>query len=295
MFELVFKIVALVISGVGAALALWSYRRSTSMRRAEWLYSLHKEFYQEDRYRRIRRVIDYEDDEYEQLREDIEDPNAERYELLEDLVDYLNFFEFLSGLVRLRQLKDEELKMLFEYYLNRLADMEFLRIYIRDTGFEETFRFLVKLGRIPDAEASLHLPDTRDYLFVYGTLLRGQRNSIEQMYPGKASYLSEATFRGAMFDVGKYPAVVYDKDRKVTGEVYTIEKAGRFLDDLDRFEESKSDSPNEREYFREKVFVRLENGNRVRAWVYLYNRATDEMTTIESGDYRNRGDLIKSQ
>ena len=48
--------------------ALWTYRNSVKTRRAEWLASLHEKFFERDRYKDIRRVLDYRSEpEYSNL------------------------------------------------------------------------------------------------------------------------------------------------------------------------------------------------------------------------------------
>lgn len=42
-------------------------------------------------------------------------------DLVDKLWDYLNFFEFVAGLVELKQITREDLKLLFEYPLRRIA------------------------------------------------------------------------------------------------------------------------------------------------------------------------------
>jgi hypothetical protein len=52
----------------GLPIALVTYQRSVKTRRAEWLASLHEKFLESDRYREIRRVLDYRvEPEYTQL------------------------------------------------------------------------------------------------------------------------------------------------------------------------------------------------------------------------------------
>lgn len=51
-------------------------------------------------------------------------------------MDYLNFFEFVASLWKLKQLKTKEVKMMFEYYIKNLAESRELMNFIRKEGFE---------------------------------------------------------------------------------------------------------------------------------------------------------------
>jgi len=56
--------------------------------------------------------------------------------LEEKLVDYLNFFEFIASLWKLRQLPIEEIQMMFDYYIRRIGTHGFLMEYLQAQGFE---------------------------------------------------------------------------------------------------------------------------------------------------------------
>lgn len=122
---------------VGVAVAALTFWRSVKVRRAEWLSNLHGKFFEAESYKRIRRVLDSNDTDTELLRlqQDIE--SDQTTELVEAFVDYLNFFEFVASLRKLRQLKTHEIAMLFDYYLRLLCRHAFARSYVRKNGFEE--------------------------------------------------------------------------------------------------------------------------------------------------------------
>lgn len=63
-------------------------------------------------------------------------------DLTEALVDYLNFFEFVASLWKLKQLSRREILMLFEYYLKRINDHQFVVGYIEKEGFESLAELL---------------------------------------------------------------------------------------------------------------------------------------------------------
>ena len=98
-------------------------------------------------------------------------------------------------------------------------------------------------------------------VFVYGTLMRGER----------ASYMLEAyEYCGifslkdyAMYNVSTYPGIKSQKGECVVGEVYLVDDAG--IRRMDEYEEEGS------LYIRKLVNVENASGN-VEAFVYVYNR-----------------------
>jgi hypothetical protein len=131
----VVKAVAAVVATVGGVVALRQFWRGNRMRRAEWLASLHEQFFEKDRYSRARRALDYEaDPNYPVLRAAITDNQP--HEIADELYRYLNFFEFLAGLRRLRQISDPEIRILFDYDLTMIRRHEFIVAALRPQGFE---------------------------------------------------------------------------------------------------------------------------------------------------------------
>ncbi len=56
--------------------------------------------------------------------------------LCEGLVDYLNFFEYISSLWKTGQLTQTEIFMLFDYYLRLIRKHDFVWNFVREHGFE---------------------------------------------------------------------------------------------------------------------------------------------------------------
>ncbi len=128
---------------LGGAWAVWVFWRTTTIRRAEWLSSVHSKFFESENYKKIRRVLDYETEpEFSCLRRAATEGTYDV--LVEELVDYLNFFEFVASLERLGQLKRKEISILFQYYLTLLCKHDFVRQFIRSQGFEDLRRLLNK-------------------------------------------------------------------------------------------------------------------------------------------------------
>lgn len=127
------KVVA-IVTIVGGPYAIYTYWRNSNLKRAEWLYQLYEKFYEEDYYKKIRQIIDYErENDIEKLKNGIENDCED--ELIEELVNYLNFFEFIASLWKLKQLTIKEIAMVFEYYILRIAEYEFLNKFIAEESF----------------------------------------------------------------------------------------------------------------------------------------------------------------
>lgn len=132
-FDLILKTFAVF----GGMLAIASFWRTATVRRAEWLSNLHAKFFEGPAYKQIRRVLDSDDadPDLKRLRDEIAADKTS--DLVEAFVDYLNFFELVGSLRKLRQLKASEVSMLFQYYLSLLCKHGFVRSYVRKQGFEQ--------------------------------------------------------------------------------------------------------------------------------------------------------------
>ncbi len=131
------------------------------------------------------------------------------------------------------------------------------------------------------AERALGLPasdgDDEQLVFVYGTLLSGERNA---RWAGSARRRSAWT-TGRLYDTGfGFPAFVRDGRDRVVGEV--LEADDSQMRSMDRLEGCP------RLYRRERIAVALADGSRVEAWVYVMNRLPDGATPIPGGDWRRR-------
>ncbi len=115
------------------------------------------------------------------------------------------------------------------------------------------------------------------WLFVYGTLMRG-----EPLYPvlrNVARFEGEGRARGTLVSFGDYPGLL-DGDGWVRGEVYVLDDPD-LLPIVDREEE-------EYNFVRRRTGVDMIDGRRVRAWVYRYSGPRASSTLIPGGDWRNR-------
>ncbi len=115
------------------------------------------------------------------------------------------------------------------------------------------------------------------YLFVYGTLRRGERADVSKKCA--ATYVGVARARGKMFRVEDHPGMVESDDEsdKVIGEVYRLEDALRAWPVLDEYEGD--------EFERSVTSVRMADGQILQAWAYFYRGDTSQKDRISSGDY----------
>jgi gamma-glutamylcyclotransferase (GGCT)/AIG2-like uncharacterized protein YtfP len=108
-------------------------------------------------------------------------------------------------------------------------------------------------------------------VFVYGTLKRGQER--EGCWPREPRVVERATVRGALFDLGPYPALAEGED-VVAGEVW------HFVDEdlaatLAALDEVEGYSGGDDDLYR-RVNVECETAaGMVSAWSYHYARRDD--------------------
>ena len=144
------------------------------------------------------------------------------------------------------------------------------------------------------------------FLFVYGTLLSGLREDWRKKV--RAELVGEGTIKGRLYDLGDYPGVRLAGGRSakfVRGELYRLGDPERATRILDQYEHYFPVAPEKSLFIRELVMVTLlgrpsepralasvpggtlADGNKRRAWTYLYNRPVDHARLIPSGSYRD--------
>ena len=126
-----------------------------------------------------------------------------------------------------------------------------------------------------------------DRLFVYGTLRRGSGSAAHDWLVRRAELLGQALCQGRLYRIAHYPGLVASEDPsdRVFGEVYRLHDPETALIELDRYEECGPGFPEPAEYERALMEVELADGERCRAWVYLYKRRVSDETRIASGDF----------
>ncbi len=120
----------------------------------------------------------------------------------------------------------------------------------------------------------------QDYLFVYGTLRNDYNLKLKNQVAEDLEYVGRAKIEASLYDLGKYPGVVKEKNKnEVIGDVFLIKNSDRTFKILDRYEGDK--------FTRDKSRVRLRSGKSIDAWVYWYNQKPLEKQKINYKDYLN--------
>jgi|SRR5882672_2134374 len=89
---------------VGIIAALWAlvvYRRNRRLEQAKWLSTFYDKFYESDKYKEVRELLD--SDAAEEIRTKVEHEDA-------DFTDYLNFFEHVAIFARSKQLRTDDVE-----------------------------------------------------------------------------------------------------------------------------------------------------------------------------------------
>ncbi|MEW6511743.1 MAG: hypothetical protein AB1428_12390 [Bacteroidota bacterium] len=125
---------AILVAGVWG---LYTYSKAKKLDRAKWLKDLYEKFYEKPDLKVVRNTID-EGDESKINKYVTREPS--------EFTDYLNFFEFIGHLREQKQISNEEVIGLFDYYLRSLKKPVVLK-YVQDKshGYEKLASLLEEL------------------------------------------------------------------------------------------------------------------------------------------------------
>ncbi len=125
-----------------------------------------------------------------------------------------------------------------------------------------------------------------DFIFVYGTLRKALVSCVFEDFAKRCEYHADGYLQGLLYLVNGYPGAIASAQQsdKVYGEIYKI-KDKHILHQIDAYEECTQQYPEPHEYQRAKHTISLANGQRIIAWVYLFNHDVQRLTLIKSGDY----------
>lgn len=119
-----------------------------------------------------------------------------------------------------------------------------------------------------------------DYIFVYGTLRKGEGASA---YMKDCEYIGEDKITGAIYTLGGFPGLkiantdFFPELPSVTGDVFRI-GGDNTISRLDGYEGYPS--------LYSRMVVKTESGLSV--WVYTYNGRVDHRALVESGNWKDR-------
>jgi gamma-glutamylcyclotransferase (GGCT)/AIG2-like uncharacterized protein YtfP len=124
-------------------------------------------------------------------------------------------------------------------------------------------------------------------IFVYGTLHDNPGNRYSRFLERNANYMGVATKKGKLFSLGHYPGAVksHNPNDKIKGYLYSVENIEYLLKTLDEYEGFDKSSPGHSLFIREKAIVEDRKNKKHIAWIYWYNKATNEKKEIEKGDF----------
>jgi gamma-glutamylcyclotransferase (GGCT)/AIG2-like uncharacterized protein YtfP len=126
----------------------------------------------------------------------------------------------------------------------------------------------------------------KEYLFVYGSLLNDIQSQMATFLKQEGQYLGEAYIKGKLFDLGRYPGLIYlpKGEKEVFGHLYEIYNPKFCFSILDRYEGIMPNAPESSEYKRENCIIQFQE-QEMESWVYLYNFETNKLKEIPSGNY----------
>ncbi|MDR6564404.1 MULTISPECIES: pyruvate carboxylase [unclassified Arcicella] len=135
-------------------------------------------------------------------------------------------------------------------------------------------------------EATLPEPDKEEFLFVYGTLRKDFGNELHKLITRNSEFIGMATYQGKMYNIGEYPGIVPSEDEssKVVGELYKLSNSIRLIRILDEYEEFYPENIAESVFVRKSITVSID-GKDYESYSYLYNRPTDGLAEITSGNF----------
>jgi hypothetical protein len=135
MLRAVVEMIGAIVTLAGLGFALWTYHQTLMLQRAKWVKDLYDKFYERDELKRVGNLLDSDDDK--QIRSMVAEEGPA-------FTDYLNFFEFLGYLSESNQIKEDEIRGLFDYYLRNLKQNEAVAAYIAGPtkGFEKLQKLL---------------------------------------------------------------------------------------------------------------------------------------------------------
>jgi gamma-glutamylcyclotransferase (GGCT)/AIG2-like uncharacterized protein YtfP len=145
---------------------------------------------------------------------------------------------------------------------------------------------------VPEAAEEADLEEARPApsimnpnLFVYGTLLSTAGHPNGERLQREARLLGAASLEGQLFDLGRYPGLVEDAASvgRVHGEVYALTAPATSLAWLDAYEGIVPGDQAQNAYARVERLARLDSGEDIPVWVYVYLKPVAAAHLIRGG------------
>ena len=118
------------------------------------------------------------------------------------------------------------------------------------------------------------------HLFVYGTLRFESDHPMARRLRTQARYIGKGRVPGRLYDLGSYPAGVFDasEKRRIVGDVFALKPDSKVLAEMDAYEGTDP------LYKRTVLEVKLATGGTIEAWAYGVN-PPPRARLITSGDF----------
>jgi len=127
-----------------------------------------------------------------------------------------------------------------------------------------------------------------DLLFAYGTLIPGCEPAPMRPICTRMYVIGEATVRGILYDLDAFPGVV-EGAGAVRGVVLRVPSDAWGA--MDAYEGCPVPGGSEGLCKRIIARARLDSGEDVDCWLYVYARDVSGRRAVKSGDWRRRGPL----
>lgn len=126
-----------------------------------------------------------------------------------------------------------------------------------------------------------------DYLFVYGTLSPELAPAEVAEAVRRLRPVGAANANGRLYDLGDYPGALLDasSERKIRGRVFKLPADDAILKSLDSYEGYEPGDPKGSLFVRKRATVTLDDGRKLRCWIYVYNRDPADAPLVADGDY----------
>jgi gamma-glutamylcyclotransferase (GGCT)/AIG2-like uncharacterized protein YtfP len=134
------------------------------------------------------------------------------------------------------------------------------------------------------------MPPMTHHLFVYGTLSPQHAPPEIAATVRRLRPVGAASVRGRLYDLGEYPGAILSKSSRsvIRGEVFELPSDAQTLSSLDSYEGFEPGKPGSSLFVRRTWPVVMDDGTRLRCWVYVYNGDTRRALPVRSGRYTQR-------
>jgi len=128
------------------------------------------------------------------------------------------------------------------------------------------------------------------HLFVYGTLSPRHAPPEIAATVRRLRPVGSASVPGQLYDLGEYPGAVLSKTARsqIRGEVFELPTDAKTLSSLDDYEGFEPAKPTSSLFVRRAWPVVMDDGTRLRCWVYVYNGDLRQAQPVRNGRYSRR-------